>query len=68
METKVREARAYILDRFKHEQELRSYCQDVTYDGVFRREDVKRFDAETLIDVCEDLRYQFKCEFGWLLS
>ena len=64
----VKEAKKYILDTFKHQSEIRSYMQDVTEDGVFNKEDVAKFDNETLVAIAEDMQYQFKCEFGHLIG
>ena len=58
------EAKKYIEMRFEYESELKSYFQEFTDNGVFTKKDLIKFDNETLINVANDLRYQFKCEFG----
>ncbi len=62
------EAIDYVNMRFEYETELRSYAQDKTCDGVFTKDQFQTFDKETQIDIAEDLKYQFKQEFGYLFQ
>ena len=63
-----KEAKEYLSFYFSLGNfEARSYAQDLTDDGCFTEDMVKKFDEETLINVAEDLRYQVRQEIGYLL-
>jgi len=64
----VKQAKKYINERFKFETELRSYAQDITIDGVFNKDQFETFPNSVAIGIAEDLKYQFKEEFGYLLN
>jgi hypothetical protein len=59
-----KEAKQYLTNRLKYESELRSVWHEVTDDGVFNKTHLKQFDDETLVDVAEDLKGQFRSEFA----
>lgn len=66
--TAILKAKAYLNEQFEHVSEIRSYMQDVTDDGVFTKADVSKFDDETIIAIVDDLRDQFRQQFGHLFN